>query len=62
MIDGFDAGDGRSYKKMLAYSGVHLVRKFKKKIDVSRLPNGIYYLNLYNQGRLIEKKTIQIRK
>lgn len=31
-------------------------------IDVSRLPNGIYYLNLYNAGKLIEKKTIQVAK
>ena len=31
-------------------------------VDVSRLPNGIYYLNLYNEGKLIEKKTIQIAK
>lgn len=32
------------------------------RIDVSRLPNGIYYLNLYHAGKLIEKKTIQIQK
>lgn len=30
------------------------------RISVSSLPNGIYYLNLYNAGKLIEKKTIQI--
>lgn len=32
------------------------------RIDVSRLPNGIYYLNLYHAGKLVEKKTIQIVK
>lgn len=32
------------------------------RVDVSRLSNGIYYLNLYNTGKLIEKKTIQIAK
>lgn len=32
------------------------------RMDVSRLSNGIYYLNLYNAGKLIEKKTIQITK
>ena len=31
-------------------------------VDVSRLSNGIYYLNLYNAGKLIEKKTIQVAK
>ena len=32
------------------------------RVDVSRLKNGIYYLNLYNAGKLIEKKTIQVAK
>lgn len=32
------------------------------RIDVSRLPNGIYYLQLLSKGKLIEKKTIQIAK
>ncbi len=31
-------------------------------VDVSRLSNGIYYLQLLSNGKLIEKKTIQIRK
>lgn len=31
-------------------------------VDVSRLSNGIYYLNLYSNGKLIEKKTIQVAK
>ena len=31
-------------------------------LNVSSLSNGIYYLNLYNGGKLIEKKTIQISK
>ncbi len=31
-------------------------------INISGLPNGIYYLNLYSNGKIIEKKTIQVAK